>query len=177
MEPIVFERKIAALLVSTALIAACKSTPTTTAPPPAEPPPPVAAAEQPPVPAAVPEPAPVRAVTPAMTASVTGKVTYRIRKALPPEAIVKVQLLDITLADQPAKLLGEQVIEAKGRQVLFAYKIPYDPKAILPKNRYQVSARIEVNGELWFMNDTAARVLTGGNPKRRDIVVKQVKSP
>lgn len=110
-----------------------------------------------------------------MTASVTGKVTYRIRKALPPEAVIKVQLVDITLAGEPAKLLGEQTIEAKGRQVPFAYKIPYDPKAIVPKHRYQVSALITVGGEVWLMTDTAVRVITGGNPKRRDIVVKPVK--
>jgi putative lipoprotein len=176
MEPPVPDKTIAVLVVATVLAVACKSTPPTPPYPPAEPPPPVATVADPqPAPTTIPESAAAPAVTPAMTASVTGNVTYRVRKALPPEATVKVRLLDVTRPDAPARVLGEQVIEAKGRQVPFTYTIPYDPKAIMPKNLYQVSVRIEVGGEPWFADESPARVITGGNPKRRDIVVKQVK--
>lgn len=176
MESVVPDMKIAALFAATILVAACQSTPppaqtSVELPPPASAAPPAAA----PAPLPAPEPAAAPAVTPAMTASVSGNVTYRVRKALPPEAVIRVQLLDITLADEPARVLGEQTIEAKGRQVPFAYKVAYDPKAITPKNRYQVSAVITAGKEVLFMTDTALRVITGGNPKRRDIVVKPVK--
>lgn len=112
-----------------------------------------------------------------MTASVTGNVTYKQRKALPPEALIKVQLLEFTAPEAPARVLSQQIIEAKGRQVPFAYKVAYDPKAIIASNRYQVSAVITVNDQVWFASDTAIRAITGGNPKRRDILVKPALRP
>lgn len=165
------------LLVAAALLAACTAAPPP-APAPAEAPPPVIGTpDARPAAAATPEPTQAPAATAAMTASVTGNVTYRIRKALPPEAVIRIQLLDASRVDQPARVLGEQTIEAKGRQVPFAYKVPYDPKAIAAKSRYRVNATVTVNNEVWFVTDGAAWVITGGNSKRRDIVVKQAKRP
>ncbi len=42
------------------------------------------------------------------TSSVTGTVSYRLRIALPPAAIIEVQLLDVSLADAPDKTLAEE---------------------------------------------------------------------
>lgn len=162
----------AALVVMTIAVAACKSTP-----------PPVSSPAEAPASAAVPDPAappapPVAAApTAAMTASVSGNVTYRVRKALPPDALITVQLIDAGSGNEPVRVLGEQTIEAKGRQVPFAYKVAYDPKAIVAKNRYQVSAQISVGGDLWFATETPPRVITGGNPKRRDIVLNPANRP
>jgi len=63
-------------------------------------------------------------------AAVSGTVAYRERIALPPTAVIKVQLVDVSRADAPAVVVGEQLIEAGGRQVPFAFKIPYDPARI-----------------------------------------------
>ncbi len=172
MESAVRYTTFATLVVMTTAIAACKST-APEAPAPAETAPVVAPAD----PAPPPAPPAAAAPTPAMTASVSGNVTYRVRKALPPDALVTVQLLDAGTGNEPVKVLGEQTIETKGRQVPFAYKVAYDPKAIVAKNRYQISAQISVGGDLWFATETPPRVITGGNPKRRDIVLNPANKP
>ena len=102
---------------------------------------------------------------PAATASVTGTVTYLQRIALPDDAVVTVQVQDISLADAPAVVLGEQVIETAGQQVPIAYEVTYDPTAINENLTYAVSARIEdAAGTLLFINDTVIPVITNDNP-------------
>ena len=172
MESAVRYATLAALIVMTIANAACKSTS-----PPASSPAEAPASAAAPDPAAPPAPPVAAAPTAAMTASVSGNVTYRVRKALPPDALITVQLIDAGSGNEPVKVLGEQTIEAKGRQVPFAYKVAYDPKAIVAKNRYQVSAQISVGGDLWFTTETPPRVITGGNPKRRDIVLNLANRP
>jgi putative lipoprotein len=109
-------------------------------------------------------------------AQVTGTVTYRPRIALPPDAVITVQLQDVSLADAAAEMVGEQVIPAEGRQVPFAYAIPYDPAAIEARHRYSMAARIEDgDGTLLFHSDTNIPVITDGNPTSDvEIVVRQV---
>ena len=51
----------------------------------------------------------------ATMSKVTGTVSYRERIALPPAATIRVQLVDVSRADAPADVLGEQLIEAAGR--------------------------------------------------------------
>jgi len=97
-------------------------------------------------------------------AAVTGTVAYRERIALPPTAVIKVQLVDVSRADAPAVVLGEQLIEAGGRQVPFAFEIPYDPTRIDQRYTYAVQARIEDGGQLLFINDQRYAVITRGAP-------------
>jgi putative lipoprotein len=97
--------------------------------------------------------------------SVTGTVTYLVRIALPEDAVVTVRLQDISLADAPAELIGEQVIETKGKQVPIPYEIEYDATQIKENNAYSISARIEdSSGKLLFISDTVYPVITRGNP-------------
>ena len=95
---------------------------------------------------------------------ITGTVTYRNRSALPPTAVIEVNLSDTSLADAPAKVISTQRIEAQGKQVPFAYELPYDPAQINQKNTYAVSARITDGGDLLFISDTTYPVLTRGAP-------------
>lgn len=108
--------------------------------------------------------------------AVTGVVTYRQRIALPPDAVVRVQLEDTSRADAPAIVLGEQVIEAMGRQVPIPFSIPYDPAHINPNGRYTLRARIEsAAGDLLWTNTQAYPVITGGNPSHDiEVIVQQV---
>jgi putative lipoprotein len=110
----------------------------------------------------------------AASARVTGTVSYRERLALPPGAVLKVQLLDVSRADAPAAVLGEQVITAGGRQVPFAFEIAYDPARIDPRMTYAVSARIEEGGRLRFISDQRHAVITRGAPSQVDLVLKAV---
>lgn len=105
--------------------------------------------------------------------AVTGTVTYRERIALPPDAVITVQLQDVSLADAPAVVMGEQVIPAEGRQVPIPFAVPYDPAQIQPGRSYSLAARIEDGGgKLQFISDTRVPVLSDGAPAENvEIVV------
>jgi putative lipoprotein len=103
---------------------------------------------------------------------VTGTLTYRERVALPAAAKIMVKLVDVSRADAPAIVLGERTIEAGGRQVPFAFAIPYDAARIEASHVYAVQARIEVDGSLRFITDQSYPVITRGNPTHVDLVLR-----
>jgi putative lipoprotein len=106
--------------------------------------------------------------TPTMS-KVTGTVAYRARIALPPTAVLHVQLADVSRADAPAIVIGERFIETGGRQVPIPFEIPYDPAKIDPRMTYAVQARIEDRGQLLFVNDRHYAVVTGAAPMHVDM--------
>lgn len=113
----------------------------------------------------------------AAKAQVTGTVSYRERLALLPGVVIKVQLADVSRADAPAVVIGEQVVPADGNQVSFSFAISYEPATINPKNAYAVSARMEdTNGRLRFVTDQRYAVITRGAPTHVDLVMRQVSS-
>jgi putative lipoprotein len=99
-----------------------------------------------------PRPQPTPEGTPVMS-KITGTVAYRSRIALPPTAVVHVQLADVARADAPAVVIGQQSIETAGRQVPIPFEIAYDPDQIDPRMRLAVQARIESGGTLLFITD------------------------
>lgn len=84
--------------------------------------------------------------------SITGTVTYRERIALPAQAVVTVELADVSLADAPAAVIGKQEIKNAG-QVPIKFAITFDSAVIQPETEYALQARITVDNELWFVND------------------------
>lgn len=102
--------------------------------------------------------------------SVTGTVTYRERIALTPEALVEVQLLDVSVADASAKLIAEQTIRPQ-HQVPIPFELIYDPAEIDERFTYVVRATIRERGRLMFTTDRSYRVLTRGSPKHVDLVL------
>lgn len=107
-------------------------------------------------------------------AQVTGTIAYRERIALPPTAVISVKLADVSRADAPAVALGEQQIEAAGKQVPFPFSIAYDPAGIDARMSYAVQARIEDGGRLLFISDQHYGVITRGAPTHVDLVLKAV---
>lgn len=93
------------------------------------------------------------ASSPAAEVMLKGDVFYRERIALPENAALSVQLADVSLADAPAVVIGEQEISPAG-QVPVKFEIKFDDSAIRPNMTYALQARITVDGELWFINDT-----------------------
>ena len=101
----------------------------------------------------------------AKTATVTGTVTYREKIALPPQGVVvTVKVEDVSRADAPAVTIGEQIIENPGPQVPIPFEIEYNPDDIDERYTYAMRVRIEVDGELWFINTTRYQVITRGYP-------------
>jgi uncharacterized lipoprotein YbaY len=130
-----------------------------------------------PVPPATPEPAGKDAapVATELSGVLTGTVTYLVRSALPDDAVVQVQLVDVSLADAAATVLAEQEIVTGGQQVPIPFELQYDPAVIDPRFTYAVQARIEIGGQLAFINTTMHQVLTRGNPVTNiEVVVEPV---
>ena len=109
-------------------------------------------------------------------ASVTGTVSYNLRIALPPDATVIVKIEDISLADAPSTVIGEQEIKTEGKQVPIPYEVAYDPAEIIDNHTYTVSARIlDGSGKLIFISDTITPVITRGSPTQDvEVIVVQV---
>lgn len=105
---------------------------------------------------------------------ISGTIAYREQVALPPGAVIKVQLVDVSRADAPAEVLGEQVFEAGGKQVPFPFAISYDPARIQASHSYAVQARIEHDGRLRFITDQHYSVITRGAPTEVNLVLKAV---
>lgn len=83
-----------------------------------------------------------------------GEVVYRERMALPRGARVEVQLVDMSLADAPARVLATaQVGKFTGSPIPFTLRI--DSRKLRRGRRYALQARISDNrGKLMFINDT-----------------------
>jgi len=92
---------------------------------------------------------------------VTGTATYRERIALPPGAVLEVELRDTSRADAPARVLGSTRIETTG-QVPIPFALRFDPARIDPRGSYTVAARLSVDGQLRFRSVAAYTVLTRG---------------
>lgn len=101
-----------------------------------------------------------------------GTVSYRERIALPPSAKVEVKLVDISLADAPARTLARASVRP-GRQVPIPYRLRYDDRMLKPSGRYALEARISVGGRLWFLNTTQHGV-SAGVPIQGDIQLERV---
>ncbi|UYZ59451.1 YbaY family lipoprotein [Hymenobacter latericus] len=111
--------------------------------------------------------------TTAVRDSVTGTVAYRERIALPPNAVLRVQLQDVSRQDAPAVEVASATVESRGRQVPLPFVLRYDTARIDPTNTYAVQARIEVDGRLMFTNDSAYPVITRGNPKQVQMMLRR----
>ena len=103
---------------------------------------------------------------------VTGTVNYRERIALPPDAVVLVQLRDVSLMDVAAKLISEQIIKPE-HSVPIAFSLPYATKDIDERMTYSVFATIRSGDRLLFVSDRSYRVLTRGHPQHVDLLLVQ----
>ncbi|EPS3400055.1 YbaY family lipoprotein [Vibrio vulnificus] len=92
--------------------------------------------------------------------TISGTVFYRERIALPEDAAVTLVLEDVSLADAPAKVIAKHKFVTNGKQVPLSFDLAYDSKKIIANHRYNVRARIEVNGRLRFISDTIVPVIT-----------------
>ncbi|MDR6431388.1 putative lipoprotein [Brucella pseudogrignonensis] len=95
--------------------------------------------------------------------TISGKVMYRERIALPPEAHLIVQLTDVSLADAPSKIIAETTVNTlQGVPIPFA--ISFDTDEIEPSHSYALQARIVAGDTLWFVNDERYSI----DPKKPD---------
>ncbi len=103
-----------------------------------------------------------------------GEVFYLQRMALPPSATLNVSLQDVSRADAPAVVLAQQSGPVQG-QVPLPFTLRYPVDQLQPGHRYAISARIESEGRLLFINTEQHSVsLDGSDPQPLRIRVNPV---
>ncbi len=99
-------------------------------------------------------------------------VTYRERNALPPDAVLEVELLDTSRADAPSVRLSSQRFKLIG--VPRTVEIAYDTDLISERHIYTVAARIISDDHVMFRSTTAIPVLTSGAPDSAELVLEMM---
>ncbi|MFC3726013.1 YbaY family lipoprotein [Neoaquamicrobium sediminum] len=94
--------------------------------------------------------------------TIEGNVVYRERMMLPAGARVEVELVDVSLADAPATVIGRTEIRDATASPI-PYRISYDPALIEPRHSYALQARILDGDTLMFINTTRHSVLGDGD--------------
>jgi putative lipoprotein len=103
--------------------------------------------------------------------TVTGVATYRERIAMPKNAVFEATLADVSKMDAPAETIGTALMENPGNPP-YHFSISYDPRRIVDTHSYAVRATIKIGDELAFTSDTSYPVITRGNGKDVNIVLK-----
>jgi putative lipoprotein len=98
------------------------------------------------------------------TSSVTGTANIRQRIALPNNAVITMQLADISRQGAPAQVIAEQSFSANGAQAPFPFTLQYDKGRIATNGVYIVQGNIKVNGQVRYTTTVAYRVITQGSP-------------
>ena len=108
--------------------------------------------------------------------TVTGTVSYLQRMALPANAVILVQLVDVTSADAAAKVIAEQKITLGERQVPVPYELKYDPAKLDGKHLYKLSGKILVDGQRLFTRSVDFKSVDSlhGYPTEVNMILKQV---
>jgi uncharacterized lipoprotein YbaY len=105
---------------------------------------------------------------------VAGTVTYIQKIALPPDAVLTVQLQDVSKADAPATVIGETIV-TEFDEIPIPFAVSYDPEVIDTRNTYALSVRItDGAGNLLFTNTMSYLVITQGNPSEVEVMVEPV---
>ncbi|PSS49004.1 YbaY family lipoprotein [Pseudomonas sp. BBP2017] len=97
------------------------------------------------------------------------EVLYLERIALIGEKLVTVSLNDVSLQDAPALPMASQTLRTD-QNVPFDFKLRYDPSLIKDNHTYSISARIEHEGRLLYIN-TRAYTIDLNNPSATPLTV------
>jgi uncharacterized lipoprotein YbaY len=107
-------------------------------------------------------------------AAVVGTIIAQGEATLPENSVVKVTLSDVSLADAPAVVIGEQTINnPSGFPIPF--QVTYDPGVIDQRFTYAIGVRIsDATDNLLYINTSAYNVITHGNPSVVEVTVESV---
>lgn len=108
----------------------------------------------------------------ATAGTVSGTVTYLQRMAVRPDTVLTVRLLDISLADAPAKILASNEYSVEGVPVPFS--LDYEDTNIDERFMYSVDAEMRSAGKLLFRSTTVVPVITRGAPNQVEIVLEMI---
>jgi len=106
------------------------------------------------------------------SAAITGTASYRERMMLAPGGSLEVTLEDVSRADAPADVIARTEVPTTNAPP-YSFTLSYDPARITSGHRYNVRARITVDGQLQFQSDAGYAVLGTGNVTNVDILLKR----
>lgn len=110
---------------------------------------------------------------PASAASVVnGTANVRERAALPPGAYFEATLAEVSAGGAPDAIIATARVENPGNPPI-RFAIPYDAARINERRMYVVHATISAGGHALYVSEAAYPVITHGNPKRVDIVLRR----
>ena len=115
-----------------------------------------------------------QAQPPADFVTVSGNASYLQRIAMPPDAVLTVQVQDVSRADVAATVLAESREAFGRRQVPLAYSVSVPRSAINPRMRYTVRATISVDGQTQFATTRDYPVLTRRAPNQVNLLLAAV---
>ena len=87
----------------------------------------------------------------------TGTVTCPARMKLPPNAVLEVQLADVSRADAPAVIIARRTYTSLATPP-YAFTLRPDVRQLDSHATYAVQARILVDGKLFMVNTRRAKV-------------------
>ena len=100
-----------------------------------------------------------------LVSAVTGTLSIRSDSGLPLDALVTIQIQDISRADAPARTIGETVIAGEDGTDPIQFEIPFDHADVNPRFTYSISARITGNnGRLRLISTQVHPVITHDAP-------------
>lgn len=102
---------------------------------------------------------------------VSGTVTYLQRVLMPPDATVRVQILDVSRQDAIADILGGVEYTTGGKQPPYEFEIRIPREQVDEKATIVVRARIEDSTGLRFISNEHTPVLTNGAPSTVEMVL------
>lgn len=115
-----------------------------------------------------------QAQVPAEFVTVSGNASYLQRIAMPPDAVLTVQVQDVSRAGATATVLAESREAFGRRQVPLAYHVLVPRSAINPRMRYAVRATISVDGQTQFATTRDYPVLTRRAPNQVNLLLAAV---
>lgn len=107
---------------------------------------------------------------------IDGSVNYSDRIALPNDAMLTVELLDVSKAGANAVRLARLSLPGGGRQLPLLFELPYYQADIQPSHRYSVRAILTSSGGELLYTAQQAAVLTQGAGKQVQLALQQVQS-
>jgi putative lipoprotein len=110
--------------------------------------------------------APATTEAPALEDMVSGFIAMPMGAILPEDAVVTVEIEDVSIADAPAEIIAEaHPVLADLAASEIPFEIAYEPSRVDAAKTYAVRAVIEdAAGTLLYISDTSTPVITGDSP-------------
>lgn len=106
----------------------------------------------------------------ASLAQLTGTLVGEPMIALLPEAVATVRLVDMTDADTPPRVIGEQILGPAG-QFPVNFSLTYDRSTISASRQYAVQVSIRAGRQVIWSTPDPLPVLAPGQPDKIEVVL------